>query len=227
MVMGFHAVTAQQQVISDANAQQRTVSSFRAIEVSSAFDVFISQGNEEGLVVSAKTKEYRDRIQAVVENGVLKIRFEDNSWKGSGNRQLKAYISVKQLEKLTASGACDIQISGILKVRELLLNLSGATDLKGAVEAEFLSAELSGASDMMLTGRVDALKVQASGASDFKGFELQADKCAVRASGASDIKVTVNKELNAEASGASGIQYKGTGVIKDIKSSGASSVKRS
>jgi hypothetical protein len=36
----------------------------------------------------------------------------------------------------------------------------------------------------------------------------------------------VNKELNARASGASSISYKGEGLIKDLSSSGAASVKR-
>jgi hypothetical protein len=68
--------------------------------------------------------------------------------------------------------------------------------------------------------------VDANGASDFKGFDLQADNCDVEASGASDIKVTVNKELNARASGASGVHYKGDGVIRDLRTSGASNVSR-
>ena len=46
------------------------------------------------------------------------------------------------------------------------------------------------------------------------------------ASGASDIKITVNKELSAHASGASDVRYKGNGVIRDLKSSGSSSVSK-
>jgi hypothetical protein len=77
-----------------------------------------------------------------------------------------------------------------------------------------------------LTGSVGQLNVEASGASDFKGFDLAVDFCTAKASGASDIKITVNKELSAEASGASDVRYKGSGLIRDIKTSGASSISK-
>lgn len=226
LVMAMFTASAQQkQVISDANAQQRNLNGFHAIKVSHAFDVYISQGNEEGVVVSAKNPEFRDKITTEVKDGVLIIGYDERMWKG-GNRNLKAYISVKELDKLSASGACDVVITGTLKAKELSIDLSGASDLKGTIEAEFLSADLNGASDVSINGKVSGLKVEASGASDFKGYDLQTEKCDAKASGASDIKITVNKELNAEASGASGVSFKGTGVIRDIKSSGASSITR-
>lgn len=217
---------AQKQVIADENAQQREARNFHAIKVSNAIDVFIVQGNEEGLAVSAKTDEFRNKIRSEVRNGVLRIWYEENGWKGGGNRKLKAYISVKTLDALEASGACDITVSGKLESKELKLVMSGASDFKGSVQAEYLEVHLSGASDATIDGNVTALNVDASGASDLKGYDLQTEKCVVDASGASDIKITVNKELSAQASGASGIHYRGSGVIKDIKSSGASSISR-
>jgi hypothetical protein len=86
--------------------------------------------------------------------------------------------------------------------------------------------DLSGASDMLVTGNATQISVEASGASDFKGYDLVSDICSAHASGASDIKITVNKELSAQASGASDVHYKGNGVIKDLKSSGSSSVSK-
>jgi hypothetical protein len=79
---------------------------------------------------------------------------------------------------------------------------------------------------MNVSGTAMQLTIDASGASDFRGFELSTDYCDAKASGASDINITVNKELSAHASGASDVQYKGGGVIKEIKSSGASSVSK-
>ncbi|MBK5269995.1 MAG: DUF2807 domain-containing protein, partial [Bacteroidia bacterium] len=50
--------------------------------------------------------------------------------------------------------------------------------------------------------------------------------CDARASGASDIRITVNKELSAHVTGASDLHFKGDGLIRDIKTSGAGSVSR-
>ena len=212
--------------INDPNAQVREAKNFNGISVSNAFDVYLNQSNEEAVAVSAASTKDRDMITVEVKSGVLHIGLHKD-WKwNKGNKKLKAYISFKEIDKLIGSGACDVYIAGVLKAESLSINQSGASDVKGKLEVGKLIVDLSGASDMTVTGRATQPSVEASGASDFKGFDLVTETCEARASGASDIKVTVNKELSAQASGASDVKYKGNGVIRDIKSSGSSSVSR-
>lgn len=215
------------QQVNDPNAEIREAKNFHGISVSSAFDVYLSQSNEEAVAVSATETKFRDRIKVEVKDGILHVGYDSKgmSW-GSGNKKLKAYISFKQIDKLSVSGACDVFINGTLKADGLSINQSGASDLKGKIDVKKLSVDLSGASDITLSGNAAQLDVEASGASDFKGFDLVTDVCNASASGASDIKVTVNKELSAHASGASDVRYKGSGVIRDLKSSGSSSVSK-
>jgi hypothetical protein len=219
---------AQKQVINDPNVQPRTIGSFHAIKVNNAIDLYLSQSDEEALAVSAVKDEFRDRIKTVVEDGVLKITYDDDGKWWKGNKKLKAYVSFKTLDKLMATGASDVRVNGTFKANDLVISMGGASDLKvdGSLEANSLNITLSGASDATIKGKVGTLKVDANGASDFKGFELVSDNCEVEASGASDIKITVNKELNARASGASDVHYRGDCVIRDLKTSGASSVSR-
>lgn len=223
MSVGIHA-----QQVNDPNAEIREARNFHGINVSNSFDVYITQSNEEAVAVSASEIKYRDRIKVEVRSGILHIKYiNEGSW-SSGNKKLKAYISIKQIEKLTVSGACDVFLTGILKADDLTIKLSGATDLKGKINAKNLSVDISGASDMYITGgTVTKLSIEANGASNFKGFDLVTDYCNAKVSGASDIRITVNKELSAHASGASNVQYKGEGLIRDIRTSGASSVTRS
>lgn len=219
-----------QKTVNDPNAVVRNHSGFHAIKVSNAFDVYISQGNTEAVAVSASSAEYRDRIRTSVENGVLVIRFDNDKkfWKqiGGDKTKLKAYISVKKLDKLDVSGACDVFFEEGISAESLILEVSGASDVKGKINAKTLGVELNGASDITLTGNVQDLKVQASGASDFKGFDLVTNNCDVKVSGASSVHINVSKELNVVASGASDVKYKGSGMIREIRSSGASSVTR-
>ncbi len=219
-----------QKTINDANAEKRELSGFHAIRVSNAFDVYITQGNEEAVAISAAKTEYKEKIKTSVENGVLIIRFEDDRkfWKGwnSDKQKLKAYISVKKLDKLSVSGACDVFMEEGISADEMEISFSGASDLKGKIEAKTLNVDISGASDVTLAGNVANLKIEASGASEFKGFDLITNYCDAKASGASSINITVNKELNAKASGASDVRFKGEGLIREIKTSGASSVTR-
>ena len=219
-----------QKTINDPNAEPRNLSGFHAIKISNAFDVYISQGNEDAVAISASKAEYREKIITKVENGVLIIRFDDDKkfWKGwNGDKtKLKAYISVKKLDKLDVSGACDVYFEDGISAEELYVNLSGASDLKGKIDAKKLRFVISGASDATISGNAAELSVDASGASDFKGFDMVTNYCTAEASGASSVNITVNKELNAKASGASSVRFKGEGLIRDIKTSGSSDVTR-
>ena len=220
---------AQNKTINDANAQSRTVSGFHAIKISHGIDLFLSQGSEEAVAVSASSTTYRDKIKTTVEDGVLKIYLENEhglSW-NSGNHKLKAYVSFKMLDALTASGGSDVFFESEIAVAKLDINLSGGSDLKkGSVKIDNLSLNQSGGSDVSISGTVGNLKVSSSGGSDLKAYDLVADICDVQASGGSDTRITVNKELNIFTSGGSDVHYKGNAVVKEIHSSGASSVSK-
>jgi len=215
-----------QKTISDPNVEVRQAKDFHAIEVSSAFDVYLTQSNEESVAVSASEVKYRDKIRVEVKGGVLIIRYDNQGKWNTGNKKLKAYISFKDINKLEVSGACDVYIVETWKADNVKIDLSGASNLKGKIDGQKLMVDLSGASDMTLSGTMGQLNIEASGASGFKGYDMVVDYCDAKASGASDIKITVNKELSAEASGASDVNYKGSGLIRDVKTSGSSSISK-
>jgi hypothetical protein len=227
ITMATYSAIAQKTIINDPNAEVRNLKGFHSIEVSNAIDLFLSQGEDEAVAVSASDIKYRARIKTEVENGVLKIWYDNQMWNwNSGNKKLKAYVSFRMLDKLMASGASDVFVDGVISGSSLHLNLSGASDFKGSVKLNVLTIDQSGASDVSINGMVDDLSIKASGASDVKGFDLVVDNCKADASGASDIKISVNKELSAHVSGASSIYYKGNAVIRKLESSGASTVSK-
>jgi hypothetical protein len=222
-ITGLITAASAQKTISDANAQKRNVSGFHAIEVSGGIDLYLSQG-EEAVAVSAAKTEYRDKIITEVKDGVLKIWFD---WKNSSkfdwsNRKMKAYVSFKDINRLEGSGGSDINVDGSIKVAKLEMEISGGSDFDGKVETDELKIQASGGSDVDISGKAARLTIDASGGSDFKGYDLASDICNVEASGGSDTHVTVNKELSANASGGSDVYYKGTGMIRDLKTSGSS-----
>src|SRR5436853_2255553 len=110
-----------QKVINDANAESRKVTSFHALEVSSAFNVTLTQGNEESLAISANEKEYIEHIRTEVDKGVLKIWYDEKNKWWPKNRKLKAYISVKNLDNIQLNGASNLKIEGQLTTSELKL----------------------------------------------------------------------------------------------------------
>jgi hypothetical protein len=214
-------------LVFDANAQIRKVASFNSIEVSGAINLFLSQGTEEAVAVSAGDEELISRIRTSVRDNVLYIDFDGKglNWKNWSNNKIKAYVTVNSLKRIEAAGACNVKTVDQLKSNDLKIELSGASDLTGDIAVENLSLSLSGASDCTLKGMAEKASISCNGASSAKAYDLKSNYAKIEASGASSIRITVNKEMSARASGASSINYKGEGLIKDLSSSGAASVK--
>ncbi len=215
-----------QKTINDPNAEVRTVGSFSAIIVSGAVDLYLNQSPSTAVAVSASDPKFRDLITTEVKNNTLYIDFKSKGAGDWGAKNLKAYVAVNSLNKIHASGACNVKVEGEFNATDLEISMSGASDFKGRVTAQNLKLIGSGSSDFIIGGKATNLRVEVSGASDLKGFDLESDYCDAEASGASDINITVNKELKVKASGASDVSYKGSGAIKEVSTSGASDVKK-
>ncbi len=216
----------QTKTINDQNAEPRSATGFHAIRAEDGIDLYLTQGNEEAVAVSASKIEYRDKIVTRVESGVLLIYYNENWRFGWRDRRLKAYVSFKTLDALEGSGGADIIVNGVIKSSSLKMGISGGSDFSGTVEVGDLDISQSGGSDVDIKGTASKLRISASGGSDFNGFGLNVEYATVSASGGSDAQLNVSKELTADASGGSDIDYKGPGVVKSKSSSGGSSVSK-
>jgi hypothetical protein len=229
VALGTVAVKAQDDKIfvNDKNAEVRNVSGFSSISVASGIDLYLSPGDKETVVVSASDVKYRDKIVTRVDGNTLKIYFDEkmNWWKNE-DRKMRAYVSYKTLSRLSASGASDVYVNGFIQANDLEIHLSGSSDFKGAVKVTSLKLDQSGSSDSKITGSAEKVNIDLSGSSDVKGFELIANYVYISSSGSSDVQITVNKEMSVHSSGASDVYYMGTGIIREMKTSGASSITR-
>lgn len=235
-------------IVYDNHAQVRKVPSFTAISVSSAIDLYLTQSSTNEVAVSASDDNIRDRIITEVVGGTLIIRLGDNgtwfNWKKWGNYKTKAYVSIKDINALSATGASSVHLVNTIESPKMLIKLTGASDFHGDIKAGTLDYKLSGACDykgqvtantilidgsgasnIELEGAVEDLSVEVTGASDAKLYGLFSKGAVVHASGASHAKVNVSEILKAEANGASNIDYKGNPNVKQSNTSGASSIK--
>ncbi|MCX6332177.1 MAG: DUF2807 domain-containing protein [Bacteroidetes bacterium] len=256
LMLGFILLTgctlnAQQKgtIVYDDNVEVRQVPNFTAIKVSNAIDLYLTQSNDTKVAVSASNDEIRDQIITEVQGGTLIIKLKENgswfNWKKWGNYKTKAYVSVKDIYAIIASGASDVHIINQIESPKISIKLTGASDLDGEflstslvfdltgashckakVQSNSISITTTGASQIELTGNVDDLSAVVSGASDAKLYNLAAKAAILNSSGASNIKASVSELLKANANGASSIDYKGNPNIKESTSSGASNIRR-
>jgi hypothetical protein len=225
-----YLVTAmtQSRVVNDKNAQVRNVKGFHAIRVSSGIHLFLTQGTEEAVAVSASEEKYRDHIATVVENGVLKIYFDDNSWHfwDDDRKKLKAYVSCKMLDALSASSGSQVEVDGSLKSGELTMHFSSGANFSGSVAVSSLKVDQGSGAEANISGTASQLHVEASSGSSFKGYDLQTDLCDASSSSGASLHITVNKELSASAHSGGQIYYKGTGLIREISTGSGGEISR-
>jgi hypothetical protein len=213
--------------IKDANAEVRPAKNFHAIRVSSGIELILVQGNEEALAVSAVNEEHRKNIKTVVEDGVLKISYDNSVWKkNQGNRKLKAYVSAIKIDDIHASSGSSVKIDGNLKSAELGIDVSSGATFKGEINSDRLVVDQSSGSVVDISGATGMLKVEGSSGSVFNGYDLKAENGEADSSSGGLIHLTINKELSADASSGGSISYKGNGVIRNIKTGSGGSVQK-
>lgn len=223
------AFAQETEVINDANAVTRSVSgSFTGISVSSGIRLYLTQGNEESVAVSASEQKHLDRLITEVVNGTLKIYYDNKgvTWKSGGRANLKAYVSFKTLEKLNVSAGSDVSVNGSIKSDKLDMQVTSGAVFTGAVNVAELVTELNSGAVIKLTGSADKFKIGVSSGGDFKGYDFAVDYCDASASSGGAVHITINKELNAKASSGGDIHYKGTALIRDIHTSSGGTVKK-
>lgn len=215
-----------QQTINDPNAEVRDVKGFHAIKVSSGIDLLITQGSSEVVAVSASSTEFRNRIITRVENGVLKISFNNNAFHSGSNKRLKAYVSFVKLDGLEVSSGASAKTDNQIKSTSLDLDVSSGATFNGKVDVNTLKVDQSSGSVVHIAGAAGSVDVSGNSGSVFHGFDLTADNCVAETSSGSGVQITVNKELSVEASSGGSVSYKGSGVIKSIKTSSGGSVSK-
>jgi hypothetical protein len=217
---------------------------FTALDISSAFDVEVLEGDYR--VVLEVDDRYLHDLKVKQRGGVLEIGLDGGfhfSLFDMGTK-MKATITMPKLDALEATGATnvyidspmtfgdDVQITltgastlkGDIEAKKISFDLAGAATYDGHVETESLRAEIVGASNMNVSGSSKAASIDSVGASGFEGNDFTTGKLEAEASGASSIELEATEAVDLNASGASNITVHGTPRVVSQDSSGASSI---
>ncbi len=229
-LLSLSVVAQDNTIVNDNNAEKRTLSgNFTGITVSDGIHLYLTKGNEESIAVSASEQKYMERFKTVVENGNLRIYYDNSgfNWVNGDKRKLKAYVSFKTLEKLHASSGADVNMKSILAVNKLDCSFTSGSQFTGEVNITQLQVSQNSGSTVEMSGKTSELKIDASSGAVFKGYELAVDFCDAKATSGGGVRINVNKELNAKANSGGGIHYKGNAVIKDLDVNSGGMVKKS
>lgn len=224
-------VLAQGKIVYDAHAEKRSVTNFHAVKVSHGIELLLSQGTEEALAISADEKELKEAVKTEVVDGELRIYIKQdlqkwwNQLKRKG-RNVKAYVSFKNLDHLDVSSGASTSIDGSLNTNKLFINLSSGARLQGRIKGEDVKVDVSSGAVTDISGEVQNLDVNTSSGAHFFGYDLIATSCKADASSGSKIQLSVDKEIQASASSGGGINYKGDAPQTHVSTSSGGKVRK-
>ena len=204
--------------------ETRTVSGFTEIDASSAFEITVSKGSTESLIIEAD-EAIMSKVRSEVRNGVLHLYLDDER-KVKNVKTLKASVVMKNLDKVSLSGACKLTANDQFTPDRFKGNCSGASSLTLNVNTGELSIDASGVSKIQMKANVTGdAKLDVSGTSKVQADDFVVKTATIESSGTSKVTVNVAETLNANSSGASTIEYKGSPAIQ-ANTGGASKIRK-
>jgi len=213
-------------ITSDDWKENRPVGSFSGLSVGSGIDVYLTQGNAEKLTIEAKGVD-EENVISEVRNGTLRLSIDRKGmsfFNFGRSRQVKAYVTFRQLNKLTASGGANVVGQGKLSFRDLNVSASGGADVKLNLTADELNASASGGADLVLEGTARTLNAGGTGGADLDARKLTTESGNANSSGGADVYIYATRELNLKASGGSDIYYYGPARVSAQSKSGGSDI---
>lgn len=218
-------------IAADGNSdktENRNVSNFKAVKVSTGIDLYISMGTTEEVKIIADD-EIIDDLITEVKDGTLKIYMkQSNKWFNwnTGNQTRKAYVTVKELQEIHASSGSDVKSENTLKGEDLKVSSRSGSDVEIDVYYKNVWLDTSSGSDAKISGKTKNFNAEASSGSDIDAEDLESVICRVSVSSGSDASVNVTGELYAKASSGADVSYTGNPQVKDIDESSGGDVSR-
>lgn len=198
----------------------RDVEAFTSLEASHGLHVYITFGKPASLEVEADANLH-EYIRTEVHSGNLRI-YSERSIRNAREKNIR--ITVPFLEEIEASSAADIRCENSNEAEKLILNSSSAGRIRIETISKEVRLEASSSGSIEIRGETNELEADVSSAGRIDADRLVAKSGDVSASSAGNMSICVTEEINADASSAGSIQYRGEPENKRINKSSAGSV---
>ena len=199
------------------NAQEtRDFNPFTGIEISISADVYYTPGSSHEIRIEGNPKDVEDLITRV-ENGVLKMKYED--WRVKRSK-LTIYISSAELDMVSMSGSGKFFSDQNISAEEIYIAVSGSGEVNfSSLSAEEMDVKISGSGTVNIdkgSAEEADLKISGSGKLVADGFEVSEFSAAI--SGSGSCRITVIDELDAKISGSGSVYYHGNPQVNSTSS---------
>jgi len=201
--------------------ENRDLKNFNQIQILGPGEVFIEQGESEGLKIEAENNVL-SIIKSNVSNGILELGIKEgvSYWV----KTLKYYISVKDLNSITLNGSSRLEIEK-LKGDKLSLVINGSGNGKVAdLTVNDLNLVINGSGRVKIQGETEKQNISIRGSGRYDGEELKSKDCKVDISGSGRVNVFVSNELKGQVVGSGRVWHTGDPKVVNVSIIGSGKV---
>lgn len=184
---------------------------FNSIDLEGHFDVTIEQGEDYAVELDGPT-DAKEHYRIYVSGETLVVDYEFDRrrfWRRTPEEQrIDLRITMPDLREIEAGGGGKVRFRGFSE-DDVLIKLSGAVVANAGIDVRNLTVELTGASSLDLAGTGKWLDAEVNGASMLSAYGYEVSEANIEAHGASSAKVYVTDKLEVSKGVASSVSHRG------------------
>lgn len=204
--------------------ETRNISAFNEIEVASGLKVSLQKGDTHKVEVTANENLHKSIEVTVIENELKIIKHSGVNFDNNAN--VTIVVTYTNLEGIDGTGNSHIVFLKPFNGDELEIELTGSSTLKGEIATRKLDADLAGTSLIDIVGSANEYELDLNGGSVAKSFNFIVESFDGDFNGGSSAELTINKNIELEATGGSQLNFKGNATVLDQKLTGGSTINK-
>ena len=201
----------------------RQLDDFSAVSVGEAIKLTLVPGNRNEAKITADNISL-DKIETNIFAGQLKIELAGSRYQ---NIAVEIILTYKELEEVSVGSAARTTTKGPIKAEELEISVSSAGFAELEVDVESLDINVSSSGELVLEGKAKSQRVGVSSAGEYMAYDMECGETYVKASSAGSARVTATQKIDARASSAGSVRYKGDPDKVYVNSSSGGSARKS
>ncbi len=194
---------------------------FNAISVCCGIQLFLTQSNEQNIVVVADEKDI-DRL--IIENrqGTLSISLKSNNFIFRRNKLrglVKVFVSFTNLDELKISSAASASSENFLKLEDFDLKASSGAHCNLNLRCLNMMLNASSGAAVKLIGNGNNVLINVSSGASAMCGDFKVNNAQLKASSGANINIEANGVIDASSSSGANIAVSGSGRFETINQS--------
>ena len=202
----------------ETRTEKRNTNPFSEVSLRVSADLYIEQGDEHSIEITANDETLR-KIIVEVNDDKLVIRFswEDLLFKDFKPGHMEIHVVTKNIYGLNVQGSGNIYSEKPIATQSLELNIAGSGDIKmGSIACDKIDATITGSGDIVFEGASKGREIEIliAGSGDVVASDFETETAYIKIAGSGDSEVNASDFLDVSIYGSGDVKYVGQPSIK-------------